>query len=378
MGTCTSHVHSLHKAHRPPAGKDGMLFGNFEPGIDPAAWQELVVCPSRQGAHICFFKGFDILFKVKVQVTHSEHLPRYNVYNVNHYGKTATVECGHVEKGRTSFVARKGYFKMEQSWHVGAFKLELKPRKGVLHPKKAKNASTPVEAWSSNVNFVTKASRDSKKKTEEWSLDVEFDAGCLAMQLAKDATGHMTSPESCPVMRVLVNGEVVCIGRRQTFANAGRHEHERPFIGIRLKATETDLRAGMQTHVVEERKSSNLKRDGTVLDKMWQQQQFHPVGVGAEVLPLLLMLAWCEEAMHPPDDQRDYFIARMRSKSMRTSRWNSEDGELADDYSGKESRDIASSKVTWNDGQEPTEEDVMGMMKDLGHDQVEIEGANAI
>lgn len=361
-------MQSLHKAHRPPRGKEAILFGRLEKDADESEWQDLVVCPSRQGAHICFFNGFDILFKVKVTVTHSEHLPRYNIYNVNHNGKTATVQCGHVEKGRTSFFACKGTFRMEQAWHVGAFKLELKPRKGVLHPKKAKIVSTPVEAWSTNVSFLTLGSRDFKRRTENWTVEASFDAGSLAMQPEYDSDNQRA--DSCAIMRVFVNGELVCIGRRQAFDKTGhRHEHERPFIGIRLKASEADLRAGMQTHIAEERSSSHIKRDGLSMDKIFQQQKYHPVGTSSEVLPLLLMLAWCEEAMHPPDDQREYFMARMRSKSYRATSWNSDDGVPIEESRGTDN--VQTAKVVMQGGQEPSHEDILEMMKGLSQEHEE-------
>lgn len=371
-----SHVHALARSQRPPPGKEAMLFGSLDKlNVDVSEWQELVVCPSRQGSHICFTKSFDILFKVKVQVTHSEHAPRYNVYNVNNNGKTANIECGHVEKGRTSFQAAKGWFKMEQCWHVGVFKLELKPRKGVLHPKKARMLSTPIEAWSVNVKFITEAQRDFRRKQEAWTWSCECDSPTLKMQVdLPPGRDSANSVDSLQVMRVFENGKIACVGRRQNFEHTAlRGAHERPFLGIRLKASEENLRAGMQSKVVvdggpavksdaEDKKKKLQRANSSLAPSASFRSQYHPPGVGPEVLPLFMTLAWCEEAMHPPEDLREYFIKRMRSKSSKTASWNSDEGQ-------ETAKGASALSVQTADSEMPSDQDILDMMQNLSKDQ---------
>lgn len=354
-------------------------------------FQSMVVCPSRCGAHICFQDKYEILFKAKLTMTHSEHAPRYNVYNVNEYGRTAAIEFGHMEKGRTTFVGQRGQFKMEQSWHVGVFKMELRHRKGVLHPKTAKMQSTPVEAWSQNVTFTITATHDFKTKKENWDLAVDIDSASITIDVEK---GHsVDAPEGFSVIRVYENGELICVGRRQSFEHTGlRAAYQRPFVGIKLKANADDLRAGMQSIVHEPNNDADASRTtSNALDKVKSGlkagtsmtletalnvtkidaakfAKFHPLGCGPEVLPLLVVLAWAEESMHPPADLRDYFIKRMRTKNARMARWNSDEGTIGED--GIVTGDPSAVGSTLDSArQSVTEEDIMDMLAGVAEDQ---------
>jgi len=283
--------------------------------MPPGEFQELICCPSRHGAHIIFAKDYALLYKVKVHLTHSEHSPRFDIYEVDHNDRAMHTSMGHMEKAHTDIVAKKGSFKLSQAWHVGCSKLELKDRKGVLHPKTFKKVATHTQAWNIDAVFELHGAKDFKTKTESWSSKFSLGDPQYVMKV-DDGNGALASR----AVRLFFRGQLICVARTQTFHHLRiRGSHERPFVGIRLLATDEHLGRG-------EDRSQNL----SMASESWKlNSRSVATGVpGPQVLPLLLALAWGEDSINPPADQRDHFIRRMRSKDEHTvEQWQSPDGE---------------------------------------------------
>lgn len=315
MGQACSHLYALHGTHRPPKGAESQLFDRSHIGDAANAFQDLICCPSRHGAHIIFASDSSLLYKVKVHSSQHEEAPRFDVYEVNENGKAVEISMGYLEKAHTEIQASKGFFHMKQWWHVSCSKLEMKERKGVLHPKTKKNLATPSEAWHLDGCYELKCERDFDTKTEEWTRNFIVNDQQYVMK------ADLSSTPAKSVVRLLSRGELIAVGRMQSFGHV-RGIHQRPFLGIHLLATQEDLG-------IEERPT--MSRSGTfssVVSSLTSGSSSQPTGVpNGRVLALLLVLAWGEEAIVPPNDRRDHFIRRMRNKNKDTiERWESNEG----------------------------------------------------
>jgi hypothetical protein len=255
-----------------------------------------------------------LLYKIKTHLTHGDHAPRFDIFETDHKGRAMHTSMGHMEKVHTEMVAQRGSFQLTQAWHVACCELEMKERKGVLHPKTSVKLPTPSQAWSIDATYHLEGKRDFKTKTEVWSSKFVLSDPQYSMKVDNDETDTPTKT----VVRLYFREDEICVCRLQTFHHLGvRGSHERPFLGIRLLATDDHLGRGQS-------RSSNLEMSGSFLGT---SSRAAATGVpGPQVLPLLLVLAWGEEAIHPPTDMRDHFIRRMRSKNKeKVERWQSED-----------------------------------------------------
>lgn len=355
MGQCVGHLVALHATHRPPQGHLSLLFDNTHFRGEASQYQDLICCPSRHGAHIIFANDSSVLFKVKTHLTHGDHAPRFDIFEVDDKGRAMEISMGYIEKAHTEMSAQRGFFQLSQAWHVGCQKLEMKDRKGVLHPKTSKKLATPSQAWSMDASYELQATRDSKTKAEVWTRKFALADPQYSMRVDNEES----SMPNKSVVRVLFRGEQICVGRMQTFHHLGvRGSHERPFLGIRLQATPEHLGRG-DTRNVDTSNTPTSTRSPTATWRSGSGSRGTATsrtacGVpGPQILPLLLVLAWGEEAVHPPNDLRDHFVQRMRSKSKgkdKLEKWESgEDGDeqpsaievsVVDDILGTRSRNV--------------------------------------
>merc|ERR1719333_587890 len=114
MGAKVSAASSLvvGRQHRPPPGQAHNLFAIDRSALEVAAFQELVVCPSRHGAHIIRYKDQLCIYKVKAAMVLHEEFVRFNLYEVLPNGHASRTAVAQIEKARTVLASKRGTYSM--------------------------------------------------------------------------------------------------------------------------------------------------------------------------------------------------------------------------------------------------------------------------
>lgn len=292
-------------------------------------WIELLACPSAMGCTVVNFQpknpnGGEAEYKIKMRLSHSEHVPRYQLHVVVD-GKTRQWIVGHMEKTETHLRAKPGEFVRVQVWKLTCNSMVMEPRRSALQRKSqpcmsaVRNRPTPSasDMQMMGMTIATQAKLDplvsrSKKdnepvkfdlKSERWVQTIAVDNRAYKLnvepprQLEKQRGGHHhPSMKSMNVLRILYRGKKVCVARKQRFAGA-LGKVEQPYLGVQIKPSETaenKAKAGG-----EDERGDRLK---ALLD--------------VHGLMLLLMcLAWSEETMSPQIDMTDRFVHAMRTEA---------------------------------------------------------------
>merc|ERR1712048_427841 len=126
---------------------------------------------------------------------------------------------------------------------------------------------------------------------------MEFALSDADYRMQIDGQGHASSSRM-KCVRVYSGDTLVCAAHTQGFEHLRRASYERPFLGVQMKA---DLRL------------DNRLFTGMYEETLAKTDTHQSIALHNELIPLLLVLAWGEEVIMPPSDQRAEFITRMRS-----------------------------------------------------------------
>lgn len=296
---CTTASHLIFgQAHRPPQSQGHNLFIADPSEFNPAnsnkvvTPEELVVCPSRHGAHIIKYKDNQCLYKIKTAaVMHGEYA-RFSLYQCLPNGHASRVAVAQVDKTRTVLAAKKGSYSLVQAWHLAAYKLVQQERTGLHHKRKPKNTPTPTEASAMNMHIKVTGKRDMTRGRGGERWDAEFAISDTFYKMKMEGEGHACQSRIKSVRVYEKDDELVCAAHLQGFEHMRRPGYERPFMGIQLRG-----------------KINTTNLSGLGANNTEQAELCKP----SELLPLLLCLAWGEEVIHPPDDNRAHYLERMRS-----------------------------------------------------------------
>lgn len=281
-------------------------------------WYELLCCPTAMGCTVLHFQpgkganGGEAQYKAKLRLSHSEHVPRYQLHVVSQ-GKTKQWIVGHMEKTETHLRVKAGEFFGVQVWKLTCNAMVLEGpesghRSGTCGREAVRQAVPSArDMLSMGFSIATQAKLDLAedstgereiydKKTERWVQTVGVDN--KAYKLNIEAPKHSTiatagklshvNMKSMSVLRILHKGKKVCIARKQRFAGA-LGMVEQPYLGVQLRPADVPQRA---------------EADG-------QEGVCHQM-LDTQVLMLLLMcLAWSEETMSPVLGHTDRFARAM-------------------------------------------------------------------
>jgi len=256
--------------------------------------------------------GGEAQYRIKMRLSHSEHVPRYQLHVV-HLGKTTQWIVGHMEKTETHLRAKPGEFVRVQVWKLTCNSMVWEQRRSALHrqsnPCIGAVKSRPTPSASDMLMMGMTIATQGKRKvdvqetgglmdddeTERWvqTIGVDNKAYKLTVEPAKTLDKQHRSMKSMNVMRVLYRGKKVCTARKQRFAGA-LGKVEQPYLGVQIKPSEkkTDHDA-------------DADGDGGGMSVLQSLLDTHGL------MLLLLCLAWSEETMSPQRDMTERFIAAM-------------------------------------------------------------------
>jgi len=282
-------------------------------------WYELLCCPSVMGCTVVNFesgnpRGGEAQYKIKMRLSHSEHIPRYQLHVVQ-YGKTKQWIVGHMEKTETHLRAKPGEFIRVQVWKLTSNSMVWEHRRSALQrnnqlcmtavkPRPTPSASDMImmgmtiatQAKLDQHSSSTAAKTKFDPSTERWVQTICVDNGAykLMVEPSKNPDKQHKNMKQMNAVRVLYRGKKVCIARKQRFAGA-LGKVEQPYLGVQIKPTDRQEPAEMSGAVDDETAmlSSLLDTHGLML--------------------LLLCLAWSEETMSPQQDMTDRFVTAMRA-----------------------------------------------------------------
>lgn len=289
-------------------------------------WFELLCCPSAMGATIVNFEpknpsGGEPHYKIKLRLSHSEHVPRYQLHVVRH-GKTKQWVVGHMEKTETHLRAKPGEFVRVQVWKLTCNAIVMEARRSALQRKSrpcmnaVRSRPTPsaTDMQVLGLAITTQAKLDQLPKrpgdlpgepakfdkgSEKWvqTMGVDNRAYKLAVEPPRNSDKMHKSIKSMNVLRALYRGRKVCVARKQRFAGT-IGQAEQPYLGVQIKPTEVEAASASSgpREVYEE--------DGVELESLLDT---------SGLMLLLLCLAWSEETMSPQTDLTNRFIEAMRA-----------------------------------------------------------------
>jgi hypothetical protein len=292
-------------------------------------WYELLCCPSALGCTIVNFKprtvdgkinprGGPPEYKVKLRLSHSEHVPRYQLHMVRD-GKVKQWIVGHMEKTETHLRAKPGEFIRIQVWKLSCNSMVMEqgfePRKGFpcLKPvRRPRPRPSAQDMQMMQIAIATQAKLDEvttggapqfDQDSVRWrqTIGVNDSSYKLSIEPPHSSTNKdHKGIEDINVMRILRRGKKVCVARKQRFAGALSSQVEQPYLGVQIKPDEEE---SSKTMASQDEESAPLKGllavDGLML--------------------LLLCLAWSEETMSPHFDLTKRFIKAMYASPRATS-----------------------------------------------------------
>lgn len=282
-------------------------------------WFELLSCPSAMGCTVVRFEtghpnGGEPQYKIKMRLSHSEHVPRYQLHVVAN-GKTQQWIVGHMEKTETHLRAKPGEFIRVQVWRLVVNSMVMEARRSALQRKSlpwmsaVKERPTPsaVDMMTMGMTIATQAKLDPlpgdsgkfDKDTERWCQTIGVDNRQYKLTVEppnkRGGSGdkHHRSLKSMNVMRVLFRGRKVCVARKQRFAGA-LGKVEQPYLGVQIKpgggADDQDWAEAAAANAANPCPSL-LDTKGLIL--------------------LVMCLAWSEDTMTPEMDMTERFIKAM-------------------------------------------------------------------
>jgi len=281
-------------------------------------WIELLCCPSTMGCTVVKFehknpRGGEPKYKIKLRLSHSEHVPRYQLHVVKNRTTKQWI-VGHMEKTETHLRAKPGEFIRVQVWKMtcNAMKMELRrsalQRKSHLCMSAVKPRPTPSasDMLMMGMTIATQAKLDKDpqtgnyiKKSERWvqTIGVNNHSYKLTVEPLRSAKEkEHKEMKTMNVMRILFRGKKVCIARKQRFAGA-LGKVEQPYLGVQIKPSDPN-------DVAVNRMKSEEEEDHMFKDSLLDTHG---------LMLLLLCLAWSEETMSPQLDMTDRFIQAMRA-----------------------------------------------------------------
>lgn len=282
-----------------------------------SSWTEVLCCPCATG---CLAKHFDskhsfggeARYKVKLRLSHNEHVPRYQVHVVDK-GTTKQWVVGHLEKTETHLRAKPGEFIRVQVWKITCSMVEMEHRRSALHRTggvcgsavKLRPTPSSKEMQMMAMTIATQAKRDQgepdvsgavryDETTERWvqTITVDNPAYRLVLEPPQNEEQQHALMESMNVLRVTHRGEKVAVARKQRFAGALGKVCQ-PYLGVQIKPSQDGPRNGSVDH--DDLKTKMLLQDP------------------GELMLMLLCLAWSEETMSPTSDLTDRFVHAMRA-----------------------------------------------------------------
>lgn len=287
-------------------------------------WYELLCCPSAMGSVITQFKADDptggqAQYKIKLRLSHSEHVPRYQLHVVQN-GKTRQWIVGHMEKTETHLRAKPGEFMRVQVWKITCNAWVYEKRRSALHRKShfcfsaVKERPTPTASKMQQIGMTiatqAKCSLEGRKngepsmKDERWVQTIGTDGKSYKLSVQPpESEKHHRELEDIKVLRILYQGKKVCVARKQRFAGTLGKVCQ-PYLGVQIKPS----------------KLGNSKEANDDEDNAGRVNKAHPEEGQSlldthELMLLLMCLAWSEETMSPTVDRTNQFIDAMRKNS---------------------------------------------------------------
>jgi len=287
------HQHFIHKS-----GLDGRV-------------EELLCCPSTGGCRVLEFDqshsyGGEARYKAILRLSHSEHVPRYQIHVVKD-GATRQWVVGHLEKTETHLRAKPGEFIRVQVWKLtcNAMKMELRrsamQQKSHLCMSAVRPRPTPsaTDMIMMGMTIATQAKQDKDTKTgkyvaesERWveTIGVSKNSYKLTVRSQKKGRRDVTDLDQ---MNIEVRGKKQCIARKQLFPSVFR-KLEQPHLEVQIRVNDSSK--------VDAEEDEHAFRD-SLLDTNG-------------LMSLLLSLAWSEDTMCQTQDMTVHFIQAMRAASI--------------------------------------------------------------
>lgn len=289
-------------------------------------WYELLCCPSAMGSIITQFKqddpsGGQAQYKIKLRLSHSEHVPRYQLHVVSN-GKTRQWIVGHMEKTETHLRAKPDEFLRVQVWKITCNSWVYEKRRSALHRKShfcfsaVKERPTPTASKMQQIGMTiaTQAKcrkkkndsgqRDDRESVEEWvqTIGTHDKSYKLSVQ-PPDQERYHRELEDIKVLRILYQGKKVCVARKQRFAGTLGKVCQ-PYLGVQIRPSKMEKKVEAAEDLMDSEKNEHKahpEEGQSLLDTH-------------ELMYLLMCLAWSEETMSPTADRTDQFIDAMRKK----------------------------------------------------------------
>lgn len=271
--------------HYPPDYPEHLDKNRHRLFSEPAdGFLELICCPSSSGCRIIEANSGRVVFKVKISISHTASKPRFDVYTVTN---SATSRCptGVMQKLSTRIWARPpqekkagmsepGGFTLVQKWRASASSLE-EPEKREKHVSKRASHSRNVrlkssDAANASLEIKVDATYTPSKNKEDWTEECSLTSNKYSLHNPINKDQKLAANN---VLKVFHKSETVATAQRQSYAHLNRPDHHQPFLGVQV--------------------SENLDTVQTLL-------------------MLLLSLGWCEDTVHPADDDREKFLDVMR------------------------------------------------------------------
>jgi len=285
-------------------------------------WYELLCCPSAMGCVIVSFKpgdpsGGQAEYKIKLRLSHSEHVPRYQLHVV-YQGKTRQWIVGHMEKTETHLRAKPGEFIRAQVWKITCNSWVYEKRRSALHRKGAlcfsavKERPTPTaekmeqmgmtiatQAKNTSIGWEAAERKSERGRGDErWIQPIGVSSKNYKLSIEPPSVNDKFhgNVEDINVLRILYQGKKVCVARKQRFAGT-LGKVCRPYLGVQIKPSKFE------------------KSDAEKLDEQEGGLEGKSLLDTHELMLLLMCLAWSEETMSPTVDRTEHFIQAMRARA---------------------------------------------------------------
>eukprot|EP00747_Dinoflagellata_sp_TGD_P185691 gnl/TRDRNA2_/TRDRNA2_42356_c0_seq1.p1 gnl/TRDRNA2_/TRDRNA2_42356_c0~~gnl/TRDRNA2_/TRDRNA2_42356_c0_seq1.p1 ORF type:complete len:374 (-),score=79.25 gnl/TRDRNA2_/TRDRNA2_42356_c0_seq1:103-1224(-) len=285
-------------------------------------WIELLCCPSAMGCTVMNFKpkdpsGGEPVYKIKLRLSHNEHVPRYQLHIVS-AGKTRQSVVGHLEKTETHLRAKPGEFVRVQVWKACCSTVVMEKRRSALNrtggpcPGQSAVRDRPTPSAQDmqlmGMTIATQAKLDQytddegrvryDPSTERWNQTIAVDNKAYKLSIEQPAASENLkfhqSLESINVLRIICRGKKEAVARKQRFAGAlGRMCQ--PYLGVQIKPPDDEPADADDDEAMEDPDLKSL------------------LNVSG-LMVLLLTLAWSEETMSPLGDMSQKFITAMRAQ----------------------------------------------------------------
>lgn len=281
-----------------PLASVNSLFALERSASNAQGFLELVLCPSKCGAHLVLHRNErnsdlgELVYKVKICISSHDDLAYFSLHEVDvskgthlFHSKCDLAVVGTLSKSLTIMAATYGHFSILQKWNLSAMKLEMKARTGLQHTRRVKNRATPSE--STDLTVYMRRTCKIIRGLEQWDCALAFSDPEFRMELNSDRSILADSVMS--TTNIYHRNVLVCTTHKQRFINAKRAIYDRPFLGLQI-------RAALREDAVPGKASIDGHRN---------------------LLPLLIGVAWGEESVLHPQDGRAAYMVKMRDRDFR-------------------------------------------------------------